>query len=329
MEVCGTHTMAISQSGIRRALDPRLRLLSGPGCPVCVTAQPDIDMVIALAQRHGVAVVTFGDMLRVPGSRGSLETARAAGADVRIVYSPLDIVAMAEAEPVREFAFAGVGFETTAPTVAATLVVAKRRKLRNVTVVPMFKLIPPALRVLAESPKLGIDGFILPGHVSAVIGSAPYRFLATEFGIPACVAGFDAADILQAVTDLLRQLDDGPEVTVQYRRVVRFRGNPRALAVMRTVFAPADAEWRGLGRIPGSGLRLRPAFARFDAVARFGLEPGRAVRTPCRCGDVMLGRIIPPQCRLFGRRCDTERPVGPCMVSSEGACAAYFRYERS
>lgn len=329
MEVCGTHTMAISATGIRRALDPRLRLLSGPGCPVCVTSQPEIDMVTKLAGRQGVAVVTFGDMLRVPGSSGSLESARAAGADVRVVYSPLDIVALAEAEPGREFVFAGVGFETTAPTVAATLIVARRNKLRNVSVVSMFKLIPPALRALASAPGVRVDGFILPGHVSAVIGTAPYRFLAEECRVPSCVAGFEASDILAAVDELLRQIERGPEVAVQYRRVVRDEGNPQALAVMRTVFAPTDAEWRGLGRVPGSGLRLRPALARFDAVARFGLKPGRAVRTPCRCGDVMLGRITPPQCPLFGRRCNTESPVGPCMVSSEGACAAYYKYERT
>jgi hydrogenase expression/formation protein HypD len=329
MEVCGTHTMAISATGIRRALDPRLRLLSGPGCPVCVTSQPDIDMTIELAQRKDVAVVTFGDMLRVPGTGGSLEEARAAGADIRIVYSPLDIIALAEADPGRQFVFVGVGFETTAPTIAATFVSARRRGLGNATVISLFKLVPPALRALVAMPGLGVDGFVLPGHVSAVIGTRPYGFLARQFRVPSCVAGFEAADILEAVEILLRQLEDGPRVAVQYRRVVRPEGNRRARSVMAEVFAECDAVWRGLGPVPRSGLRLKRKYQEFDAVRRFGLNPGRPVRTACRCGDIMLGRITPPECPLFGGRCTTETPVGPCMVSSEGACAAYYKYERT
>ncbi len=334
MEVCGTHTMAISAHGIRRMLDERLELLSGPGCPVCVTAQDEIDDCIALAGRGAGSpvVLTFGDMLRVPGRSGSLEQARADGADVRVLYSPLDGLAMARHEPERQFVFLGVGFETTAPTVAAALVKARQMRLANFSVLSMFKLVPPALRLIAASERIAIDGFILPGHVSTVIGTRPYRFLAEKFGLPCCVAGFEATDILESVLALLEQLRGRPEVANRYRRSVRPGGNPRALGLMRRVFQTGDAEWRGLGTLADSGLRLRPAFARFDARLRFPSRTCPAVRRSaprgCRCGDVMLGLIRPGQCRLFGRACTPERPVGPCMVSSEGACAAYWKYER-
>ncbi len=328
MEVCGTHTMAISSSGIRRAVDDRLRLLSGPGCPVCVTAQEEIDACVSLARREGVKVVTFGDMLRVPGSGGSLETARAAGADVRVVYSPLDAVRMAKAEP-GEFVFLGVGFETTIPTVAAALVSAKEAGLRNFTVLTMFKLIPPALDYIAANEGSRIDGFILPGHVSTIIGSEPYRFLVERYRMPSCVAGFEALDVLQAILSLLEQLQSGPEVAVQYRRSVRVEGNQVARQLMAQVFEPCAASWRGIGTIPDSGLRLRAEFAEFDAWQRFDVRPVRPKKSSCRCGEVMLGRLLPTDCGLFARRCTPERPFGPCMVSSEGACAAYYKYERN
>lgn len=328
MEVCGTHTMAISAFGIRRAVDPRLRLLSGPGCPVCVTAQSEIDAAIALCREPGVAVVTFGDMVRVPGSRFSLEQARADGADVRVVYSPLDTLAMAAREPERQFVFLGVGFETTAPTVAATVLAARRDRVGNFSLWPMFKTIPAALRAIVRARERNrVDGFLLPGHVSTVIGARPYRFLADEFGLPCVVAGFEALDVLQGVLMLLEQLRNGARVEVQYRRSVRPAGNPRAVELMYRVFRPVSAEWRGLGMVPGSGLELRPRFKRFDARRRFSVKVGRPRRTACRCGDVMLGVMVPPQCRLFGRTCTPGHPVGPCMVSSEGACAAYYKYE--
>lgn len=330
MEVCGTHTMAISGFGIRRAVDPRLRLLSGPGCPVCVTDQSEIDAAIELARVPGVAVATFGDMMRVPGSRRSLEQARAAGADVRVVYSALDVVGLATAEPDREFVFLGVGFETTAPTVAATVKVAGRRRLGNFSVWPMFKLIPPALRAICEArrAKQGIDGFILPGHVSTIIGTQPYRFVAREFRVPCCVAGFEATDVLQAILMLLLQLRDGrAEVENQYSRSVKPAGNRRARQVMGEVFHRAAAVWRGLGRVDGSGLAFRPRWRRFDASRRFKVRRPKPGRSACRCGDVMLGVMVPPECRLFGRSCTPERPAGPCMVSTEGACAAYYKYE--
>jgi hydrogenase expression/formation protein HypD len=328
MEVCGTHTMAISGFGIRRAVDRRLRLLSGPGCPVCVTAQEEIDACVELAQRPEVTITTFGDMLRVPGSAGSLEQARARGADVRVVYSTLDAVRMAQAER-REFVFLGVGFETTIPTVAAALVAARDAGVRNLTVLPMFKTIPRALEYIATNERSLVDGFILPGHVSTIIGVHPYEFLRDKYRIPSCVVGFEALDVLQGIEMLLQQVRSEPKVEVQYRRSVKDEGNPAAVEVMTRVFEPCDASWRGIGVIPGSGLQMRPAYRQFDARERFEFRVGRPRRTACRCGDVMLGRIVPSECRLFGNRCTPEQPVGPCMVSSEGACAAWYKYERA
>lgn len=335
MEVCGTHTMAISGFGIRRAVDPRLRLLSGPGCPVCVTAQEDIDEAIRLAGLPGVTVLTFGDMVRVPGSSRTLEGARAQGADVRVVYSALDGVELAKEDTDREFVFLGVGFETTAPTIAAAVLEAKRRRIANFSVLPMFKLIPPALRVVASSPRVNVDGLILPGHVSTVIGERPYRFLAKEYRLPCCITGFEALDVVQGIAMLLTQLaEQKPAVAIQYRRTVRPDGNPAARRVMNRVFRGCDAVWRGLGTVPGSGLEFRDRYSRYDCRNRLGTGPGHARRAGhgafrgCRCGDVMLGVIVPPECRLFGERCTPEHPVGPCMVSSEGACAAYYKYEQ-
>jgi len=328
MEVCGTHTMAISGSGIRRAVDPRLRLLSGPGCPVCVTSQEEIDTAVALARTKDVVVVTFGDMMRVPGSYGSLEQAQADGADVRVVYSCLDGLRMAEAEPKHQFVFLGVGFETTAPTVAATIVAAQQSGIGNFSVWPMFKRIPPALERIAAAEHTTVDGFILPGHVSTVIGSRPYQFLSQKFRKPACIAGFEARDILQALVMLLRQMATSPRVEIQYTRSVRPEGNRKAQQLMQQVFENSAAHWRGIGLIPDSGLLLRKRFGDFDARQRFVVKTRPVKRTPCRCGEVMLGLIVPSDCRLFAQSCTPENPVGPCMVSSEGACAAYYKYDR-
>lgn len=330
MEVCGTHTMAISASGIRRAVDPRLKLLSGPGCPVCVTTDAEIDAACRLAQRPGLVVVTFGDMMRVPGSGGSLAEAKAKGADIRVVYSPRDGLKMAMAEPEKEFVFLGVGFETTAPTVAATLLAAAKHRVKNFSVLAMFKLIPPALELLASARRIRIDGFILPGHVSTIIGSKPYEFLVQRFSLPCCITGFEPADILEGLLLLLEQLERGPALAIQYRRSVRPEGNRVAQQLMNDIFQVADAEWRGIGRLRNSGLRLKPDWQNFDARVRFGLRSVRSRRpaSDCRCGEVLLGLIIPSSCKLFGRVCTPETPRGPCMVSSEGACAAYYRYER-
>lgn len=329
MEVCGTHTMAISSAGIRRAVDPRLKLVSGPGCPVCVTAEQDIDRAINFALLPDVVVVTFGDMMRVPGTNGSLADARSRGADVQVVYSPLDGLRMAVQEPKKEFVFLGVGFETTAPTVAATVLEAAKLKVKNFSVLPLFKLIPPALKFIASRPEIGVDGLILPGHVSTVIGSQPYRFLVDRYRMPCCITGFEPRDILEGIFSLLQQIVRGPELTIQYRRSVRPEGNPQAQAMMQTVFKPVAADWRGIGKIALSGLGFKKRFARFDAGERFGVVASKKrKRTGCACGDVMLGVKTPPECRLFARVCTPESPVGPCMVSSEGACAAYYRYER-
>jgi hydrogenase expression/formation protein HypD len=334
MEVCGTHTMAISSSGIRRAVDPRLKLVSGPGCPVCVTGDEEIDRALGLAYLDNVTVLTFGDMMRVPGSLGSLADARAKGADVRVVYSPLDGLAFAGAEPKREFVFLGVGFETTAPTVAATVLKAQKMGIKNFSVLPMFKLIPPALAFIAGNKRINIDGFILPGHVSTIIGAEPYRFLVNRYRLPCCITGFEPGDILAGIYILLNQIGNKPRVAIQYRRSVQQKGNSAARRLMSRVFKRVDAVWRGIGRIRSSGLGFKNRFEAFDAGKRFGFQvsvgnrPGVRARSGCRCGEVILGLIIPPECKLFGRVCTPEKPVGPCMVSSEGACAAYYKYER-
>ncbi len=329
MEVCGTHTMSIARAGLRSVLPEGLRLVSGPGCPVCVTATGYVDTAIELARRPEVILATFGDMMRVPGSAGSLEEAKARGADVRVVYSPMRSLEMAAAEPLRTVVFLGVGFETTAPATAALIKYADACKAKNFAVLSAHKLIPPALEALAASPDLAIDGFILPGHVSVVLGLAPYRFLAEKFGRPCVVTGFEPTDVLEATRMLLGQIAEGrAEVENEYTRVVRPDGNPDARAAVDEVFETADASWRGFGVIPASGLALRERFAAFDAEKQFGVKvPSDEPRTGCRCGDVLRGKIRPPECPLFADPCTPANPIGPCMVSSEGACAASYRYE--
>ena len=326
MEVCGTHTMAISRFGLRDLVPPDMRLVSGPGCPVCVTAMGDLDLVVALARLPDVSLATFGDLVRVPSSTTSLAEERAAGADVRVLYSAADAVELAAGDARRQVVFVGIGFETTAPTVAVALLEACARDLANFTVLSLHKTMPMALRALLASGDVRLDGFILPGHVSVVTGTAMYEFLVGEFGVGGVVAGFEAGDVLAALLMLARQ--SSPAIEIQYRRAVHVEGNPRAMAVIEQVFEPCDADWRGLGVIPGSGLRLRDEFAAFDAARRFDVDPGET-REPagCRCGDVLRGVLDPPQCPLFGRRCTPETPVGACMVSSEGSCAAHYRYQ--
>lgn len=332
MEVCGTHTMSIGRYGFRSVMPAGLTLLSGPGCPVCVTANRDIDRAIALARIPGVTVATFGDMMRVPGSSTTLAAEKAAGRDVRMVYSPIDAVDLAERAPDRQVVFIAVGFETTAPAIAATVLEAQTRGLANFSVFCAHKTTPPALRAIADDPETKIDGFILPGHVSTITGLAPYRFLVDEFGIPGVVTGFEPVDILTSVELLCRMAARGEaRIENAYQRGVSADGNPVARALVDQVFEPCDAVWRGLGTLPSSGLAVRPAFAGFDAARRFGeqldalTEPTREP-AGCRCGDVLRGAIAPSACPFFGRACTPEHPVGPCMVSSEGSCAAYFRY---
>jgi hydrogenase expression/formation protein HypD len=281
-------------------------------------------------------ITTFGDMLRVPGSSSSLEQEAARGADVRVVYSPVDALKTARENPGKTIVFLGVGFETTAPTVAAAVKTARRDKTGNFLVLPLFKTMPEALRVIASASQIKVDGFILPGHVSAIIGSRPYEFLAREFHKPCCITGFELLDLLQGILMLLEQLLPTPEsgsltpsVSIQYRRSVTPEGNRPAQALLAEVFQPCTVAWRGLGRIPGSGLEFRAGYQAFDARRRFQLKakPARPVKG-CRCGDVLLGAIVPTECRLFAKVCTPENPLGPCMVSSEGACAAYYKYER-
>jgi len=326
MEVCGTHTVAIARSGLEGLLPKGLRLVSGPGCPVCVTPQGEIERAVAAAKLPGVALVTFGDMLRVPARGGSLEAARSAGADVRMAYSPREALDAARADPGRQLVFVGVGFETTIPGFAAAVLEARAAGVRNFSVLSSFRLVPPALAaVVAAGPAL--DGFILPGHVSAILGTAPYGLL-PKAGRAAVVACFEPLDVLLAIEMLLEQLVAGrPRVEIGYRRAVRPEGNPEARRLMHEVFEPADARWRGLGTLPASGLAFRREFGDFDAARRFALAaPEVGEPAGCRCGEVLTGRAAPGECPLFGSGCTPEDPVGPCMVSSEGSCAARWKY---
>jgi len=329
MEFCGTHTMAIARSGLRGLLRGAVDLVSGPGCPVCVTADWEIDRMLAYCTVPGAIVATYGDLLRVPGSRGSLARSRAEGADVRVVYSALDAVQMARENPDRPVIFLGVGFETTAPAAALAVKTAREEGLRNFCVHSAHKRTPPAMRALLAEGGLRLDGILCPGHVSTVLGSDAFAFLPAEYGVPAAVAGFEPLDILMAVDHLAdAALGRRPaDLWNGYTRWVRPEGNRRAQALLDEVFRPCDARWRGLGQLPESGLRLREAFAPFDAEVRFPAEVDEPHGRPgCRCGDVLRGALSPAGCPLFGRACTPERPVGPCMVSGEGACAAWYRY---
>jgi hydrogenase expression/formation protein HypD len=328
MEVCGTHTMAIAKSGIRELVPPNLKLLSGPGCPVCVTAQGDIDSVIAMAGNPDITLLTFGDMLRVPGTTTSLAEERSRGADVRVVYSPLDAVQMAADNPGREMVFLGIGFETTAPTVAVSIEEARRRELSNFSVLSLHKVVPPALEVIFSDPDIRVDGLICPGHVSAVIGLEPYEILVQRYKKPCVVTGFDTLDILEGIVMLTRQLRNGEaRAEIQYKRVVKKEGNLVARAVLERVFTLADARWRGLGAIPGSGLNINDEYSSYDARVKFQVPDfeDKPIKG-CACGEVLTGKITPRECLLFGRACTPVQPIGPCMVSHEGACAAYYRY---
>ncbi len=328
MEVCGTHTMALFRSGIRPMMPPNVRLLSGPGCPVCVTPMGLVDAAIALAGRPQVILATFGDMVRVPGSASSLERAKAEGADVRVVYSPLDALRLAEANPHRTVVFFAIGFETTAPTVAACVLYAHQREVPNLLFLVAHKLIPPAMEAILLGGEVAVDGFICPGHVSVTTGSAAFEPLAERYRVPCVVTGFEADDILEGVAMLLAQIADGKaEVEIQYKRWVTRDGNRRARERMAEVFNVCDAVWRGLGTIPASGLELRPGFRHLDALERLEVSVPEEVENPgCSCGDVLRGSVEPPQCPLFATTCTPSSPVGPCMVSSEGTCAAFFKY---
>ncbi len=328
MEVCGTHTMAIYQHGIRALLPDKIRLISGPGCPVCVTPVDYVDHAVALARRPDTLIATFGDMVRVPGSSSSLLREQANGATIKVVYSPLDAVALAGHNPERDVVFLGVGFETTTPTIAGAVLEAERRNLGNFFILGSHKTIPVPMAVLASDPQLQVDGYLCPAHVSAIIGANAYQPLVDNQHVPCVVTGFEPLDMLQGILLLARQVVAGEaRVENEYSRIVRPDGNPKAREILYRVFEPCTARWRGIGDIPGSGLKLRPEYAAFDAAEQLPV----AVEQPqehsgCLCGEILKGKIRPEECPLFRIVCTPEDPVGACMVSSEGTCAAEYKY---
>ncbi|MFH1488701.1 MAG: hydrogenase formation protein HypD [Pseudomonadota bacterium] len=327
MEVCGTHTTSIFKSGIRSALPPSITLLSGPGCPVCVTAQGEIDAFIELSRRRDVIITTFGDLMRVPGQASSLQRERADGSDIRVVYSTNDALEIAADNPGKKVVFLGVGFETTAPTIAASILAAEETGISNFSVFSAHKLVPPALDALMKIVGLKLDGLILPGHVSVIIGEKAYGPLVKEYGMPCAIAGFEPVDILQAISHLLEQIKSGKSKLENcYPRAVGYDGNIKARQFMETVFETVHATWRGLGEIPYSGLGIREDFASFDARRIFDVAVND-VEEPkgCACGQILTGMKTHPECPLYRKVCTPMDPVGPCMVSSEGTCAAYYR----
>ncbi|NOX56334.1 MAG: hydrogenase formation protein HypD [Planctomycetes bacterium] len=330
MEVCGTHTVNACRSGVHSLMPENVRLISGPGCPVCVTAQRYIDALIELGRRPEVTLTTYGDMIRVTGQGESLETARSRGADVRVVTSTMDAVDIARSEPDRQVVFAAVGFETTAPATAAAVRAARDQGLENFSVLCAHKLVVPAMMALLQDPDIRVDGFLCPGHVSVIIGSNAYRPVVEKHGKPCVIAGFEPLHIMNGVVHLVQQIRDGQaRLENLYPQAVRPEGNRAAQRLLEEVFQVSDSAWRMLGTLPGSGLDLRPEYAKFDALKRFGVELGEDHEPPgCRCGEVITGKCGPADCRLFGTVCTPTYPVGPCMVSSEGTCQAWFKYRR-
>jgi hydrogenase expression/formation protein HypD len=328
MEVCGTHTMEIGRLGLRSLLPENIDLISGPGCPVCVTSGGYIDAAAGLALSSGCRVATFGDMIRVPGAVTSLDEAKSKGAFVDVVTSPLHAIEIAKNKPSEQVVFLAVGFETTAPASARAIDIARSEGIENLTFFVSHKIVPPALSALISDKDLGISGFLLPGHVSAVIGEEPYQFIARQ-GLPAAITGFEPLDILSGIFSVCDMIFRKKAAVVNaYPRIVEKNGNPRARDAISRVFDTADALWRGIGILPASGLAIKKEYSRYDAAVRFGIAAGSASAMPeaCSCGDVLKGRIRPNECPMFAGSCTPENPVGPCMVSSEGSCAAYFRY---
>jgi len=328
MEFCGGHTVAIFRYGIRQFLPDTINMLSGPGCPICVTANADIDKAIALAQIPQIIITTFGDMMRVPGSYSTLQEAKANGSDVRIVYSTMDALKIAEDNPRKHVVFLGIGFETTAPTIAASILQAEENKLKNYHVLSLHKVCPPVIRALLNSGEVNLNGLICPGHVSAITGSHVWEFIARDYGIPCVISGFEPLDILQSIAMLVAQIEKGEAgVEIAYKRGVRSEGNLYALKLMEQVFEPSAAEWRGMGRIAGSGLKIGNNYSQFDAESMFKIK----IKPPlepkgCLCGDILRGVKTPADCKLFRTVCSPQSPVGPCMVSAEGTCSAYYQY---
>jgi hydrogenase expression/formation protein HypD len=330
MELCGTHTMSVFRNGIRSVLPETITLVSGPGCPVCVTPQNEIDAFIALSMIDNVIITTFGDLMRVPGTQSSLQREKAKGKDIRVVYSSLDALNIANQNPDRNVVFLGVGFETTAPTIAASIGMAKEKKISNFHVFSAHKLVPPMLAGLMQMNDVRVDGFILPGHVSVIIGSEAYLPFVEKFHMPCVIAGFEPADILQAIYMLADQTGSGAtRLENAYARAVTSKGNQKARAVINEVFETVDTCWRGIGVVPSSGLKIRKEFSQFDAQEVFEISvPDSEAPKGCICGDILTGVKTPPDCPLYKKVCTPAEPVGPCMVSSEGSCAAYYKYCR-
>lgn len=328
MEVCGTHTMSIFRCGIREILPKNINIISGPGCPVCVTPQGYIDAAIELASRRNVIIATFGDMLRVPGRKSSLLKKKADGADIRIVYSPMDAILIAKNNSNKKVVFLSVGFETTTPLTALTAMEAKKKGIKNLLFLTAHKIVPPVLEVLVQDKELKLDGFLLPGHVSAITGIRPYEFLSKKYGIPAVVAGFEPTDILQGITSLISMIYEKEyKIINEYKRVVKAGGNTVAIRYLNEVFDIVDSVWRGIGLIPKSGYVFNKNYEEFDALKYFQIEHEEYDgNSDCRCGEIIKGKITPLQCPLFKRVCTPENPIGACMVSSEGTCAAFYRY---
>ncbi|MBR6013782.1 MAG: hydrogenase formation protein HypD [Selenomonadaceae bacterium] len=328
MEVCGTHTVSIFRAGIRQILPKNIELVSGPGCPVCVTDDSYIDKAIEYAKKSEIIIATFGDMLKVPGSRSNLAEISAEGADVRIIYSPMDCLKIAAENPDKKIIFLAVGFETTAPTAAAAILSAKNSGLKNLFFLSAQKLVPPALKMLLNDSAVKVDGFLLPGHVAVVTGTKIFDFLANDYKIPSVVSGFEAEEILLAILNLLKQIDEKKFfVANEYKSVVKSEGNIAAQKILYEVYEKVDADWRGLGKIKNSGLKVRKNFSEFDIENILPVEVEKITKkTPCRCGEVLRGIIQPLECPLFGKSCQPLHAVGPCMVSVEGVCAAWYKY---
>ncbi|GGJ58975.1 hydrogenase expression/formation protein HypD [Anoxybacillus voinovskiensis] len=329
MEVCGSHTMALARTGVKKALQNDIRLISGPGCPVCVTDQSIIDAMISLTDGENRIICTFGDMMRVPGSDGTLMQAKTEGNDIRVVYSPVDAVRVAEQHPEKEVIFLGIGFETTIPILAAAIKEAEEKRILNFSMWMSTKLVEPILRYLLDYDDLALDGFLLPGHVSMVMGRKHFEFLAEEYRLPAVISGFEAVDLLSSLRQLLLlALAERPLVMNNYQNVVTEDGNTHAKHWMNHYFSLCDEAWRGIGSIPNSGMDIRKEYEQWDAKKKFSVLAKRPRKTKCRCGEIIRGLIEPPECALFAKACTPLHPVGPCMVSSEGSCAAYFQYMR-
>lgn len=329
MEVCGSHTHALAESGIKQALKEHVRLISGPGCPVCVTDQQSIDAMIELSQGENRIICTFGDMMRVPGSKVSLMEEKTKGKDIRVMYSPVDAIKIAEENPSKEIIFLGIGFETTIPILAILVQEAEKKKLNNFSIWMTTKLVKPVLQYLMETGEVSLDGFILPGHVSIVLGEDAYSYLVDDYNISGVIGGFEPAEVLNTISKLIQLAYDGkPAILNDHPMIVTKEGNVVAQQLMAKYFTTCDEAWRGIGVIPKSGLDVKPEYEKYNAKLKFNVVTEEPRKTKCRCGEIIVGKISPEECPLFGKACTPRKPIGPCMVSTEGSCAASYQFMR-